>query len=151
MIERGVVTEKKGNSAVVSVEKKEQCKACGMCLFKENGKAQFYADNSIGAKVGDTVTIENKDGGKLLGAILVFLVPLLILGITVLAVKLLKLNELFIPVIGIGVIAIYYAFLGIMDKKFRKIKAFTSYITEVIKDVQYTPDNDKYKGDQKNV
>lgn len=141
MTERGVVTETRGNTAVVSVEKREQCKACGMCLFKDNGKAQFYADNTVGAKVGDTVVIENRESGKLLGAILVFLIPLVILGAAVLAVRLFAIDDLFIPIIGIGAIAVYYAFLALMDKKFRKIKAFTSTVAEIVNSATETRDD----------
>lgn len=142
MTERGVVTEIRGNTAVVSVEKREQCKACGMCLFKDNGKAQFYADNTVGAKVGDTVLIENRESGKLLGAILVFLIPLVILGAAVLAVRLFAIDDLFIPIIGIGAIAVYYAFLAFMDKKFRKIKAFTSTVAKIVNSATETRDDE---------
>ena len=132
MKETGVLTEIKGRSAVVTVQKKEECKACGLCLFKENGKAEIYADNPVNAQKGDTVTVETKESGKLLGAVLVFLVPLIFIGIAVLLNAVLIKNDIFIPIISVGLIAIYYAILAILDKKFKKSKAFYSLITEIV-------------------
>ena len=139
MTERGTVTEIKGKTAVVTVTKSEQCKECGLCLFKKGGKAEFYARNLLDAKVGDDVLLDIKESGRFLGAILVFLVPLLLIGLAVLINFLFIKNDIFIPIISVGSIAVYYTILGLSDKKFRNSRAFVSDITKIIK----SEDSDK--------
>ncbi len=137
MRDSGVITEIKGKTAVVSVDKKAECAGCGLCLFKEGtNKAEFYAKNTAGAKVGDTVIIERSDSGKFLGVVLAFFVPLILIGLAVLINYLFIKNEIFILVLSVAFIAVWYAILAFLDKKLKNIGACNSRIVSVI-----TPDN----------
>ena len=78
MKETGVVTEIRGKTSVVSVDKKDECSRCGLCLFKEGtNKTEFFVKSEDGVNVGDTVEIERSESGKFTGVILAFFVPLL--------------------------------------------------------------------------
>ena len=80
MKEKGVVTALNGKFAVVKVDKRDECSKCGMCLFPKNASSvDFNAKNGVFAKVGDEVIIETQKDGKLAGALLAFLVPLLLI------------------------------------------------------------------------
>ena len=133
MREMGVLTEMKGNVAVVSVDKKEECVGCGLCLFKENAtKAEFYAKNIIGAKIGDKVMVERAESGRFLGAVLAFFVPLLLIGLAVLINYLFIKSEIWILVLSVLFIAAWYAVLAFLDKKLKMVGAFNSRIIAVV-------------------
>ena len=142
MREVGVLTEIKGGVAVVSVDKKEECAGCGLCLFKDNAnKTEFYAKNSVGAKVGDKVFVERSDSGKFLGAIMAFFIPLLLIGLSVLINYLFIKNEIWILVLSVILVAVWYVILAFLDKKLKKIGVFDSRIVSVIA----SPDNSDTK------
>ena len=133
MTERGVITEIKGKTAVVSVDKKAECAGCGLCLFKGGtNKAEFYAKNTVGAKIGDAVNIERSESGKFLGVILAFFVPLILIGLSVLINYLFIKNEIWILFLSVAFIAVWYAILAFSDKKLKNIGAFNSRIVSVI-------------------
>ena len=133
MTERGLITEIKGKTAVVSVDKKAECAGCGLCLFKEGtNKAEFYAQNTVGAKIGDAVIIERSESGKFLGVILAFFVPLILIGLAVLVNYLFIKNEIWILVLSVLSVAVWYAILALFDKKLKNIGAFNSRVVSVI-------------------
>ena len=141
MQEKGVITEIKGGTAVISVDKKEECAGCGLCLFKDGtGKAEFYAKNNISAKVGDTVIVERSESGKFLGAILAFFIPLLLIGLAVLINYLFIKNEIWILILSAVFVAAWYAVLAFIDKKLKTVGAFNSRIVAVL-----SPDNSDTK------
>lgn len=133
MRETGTVTEVKGNRAVVTVNKKQECAGCGLCLFKDGAdKTELNAANDYGAKVGDAVIVESAEYGKFLGAVLAFLVPLLLIGLAVLINFIFIKREIFILILSVVFIAAWYAVLAAADKKFKKSRLFTSRIVEII-------------------
>lgn len=133
MVESGRVTAVKGETAKVKVDKKDECTKCGMCLFPQNASSiEFDAQNQIGAKMGDLVEIEKKSDGKLLGTLLAFLVPLLLIGLAVLINYLFIKKEIFILVIAIGLIAVWYIVLALIDKKIKKLERYTTVITKIL-------------------
>lgn len=132
MREIGILTEIKGNVAVVSVDKKEECAGCGLCLFKDNANvAEFYAKNSIGAKVGDKVIVEHSDSGKFLGTVMAFFIPLLLIGLAVLINYLFIKNDIWILILSGIFVAAWYFILAMLDKKIKNLGAFNSRIIAV--------------------
>ncbi len=58
MNEWGKVAAVKGKSAVISVQKKEECDKCGKCRQgRGENEMVIEAKNKVGAQVGDTVEI----------------------------------------------------------------------------------------------
>lgn len=140
MQEIGQVKKIDGDQAVITVNKKDECSKCGMCLFPKNADAtEFTAFNLAKAKEGDNVLIEIKEGGKLPALILVFLVPLiLILVSSVVANTLIKMDiwTLWLSLISI---AIWFAVLPVIDKAVKKTQAFS---VEIIKVITKTKENE---------
>ena len=59
MQESAIVKKVAGQTATLVIDKKDECSKCGMCLFPKGANAiEFEAENSVNAKVGDTVLIE---------------------------------------------------------------------------------------------
>lgn len=129
-----VVKLEKGN-AVVRVDKKDECSKCGMCLFPKNASfTEFNAENKVNAKVGDTVRIETAEKLKFLGIILVFLVPLVLIGISALITFLWIKNEIWVLILSLIFILIWFGVLSVIDKKLIKRKNLTTVIAEIIKE-----------------
>ena len=143
MRETGIVTEIKGKTAVVSVDKKEECSRCGLCLFKEGAnKTEFYVKNESGVKVGDNVTIESSENGKFIGVILVFFVPLLLIGLAVLMNYLFIKKEIWILILSVSFIAVWFILLALLDKKFKEIGLFNARIISVLPAPEKTVEDD---------
>lgn len=134
MKELAKVTFVKGNRATVSVDKKDECSKCGMCLFPKNASSvEFSAVNSVDAKVGDTVLIEKREGGNLIGALLAFLVPLLLIGVAVLLGYTLLNSEIWILLLSVIFIVLWYTILAVIDKKLKNTFKFSVEIVEICK------------------
>ena len=137
MRESGVVTEIRGKTSVVAVDKKDECSRCGLCLFKEGtNKTEFYVKSEDGVNVGDTVEIERSESGKFTGVILAFFVPLLLIGLAVAINYLFIKNEIWILILSIGFIALWYAILAFFDKRLKNSAVFNARIVSVIDNVQ---------------
>lgn len=133
MVEQGVVTAVKGNRATVRVDKKDECSKCGMCLFPKGASSiDFDAQNPLDAKEGDAVIIQTEREGKLLSTLLVFLVPLLLIGVAILVGYLLKLGEIYIVCIAIGLIIVWFLVLALIDKRLKKSINFSPKIIKII-------------------
>lgn len=132
MQEIGKVSKIEGKYAIVKVQKKDECSKCGMCLFPKNAsEIEFRAKNTLSAKENDDVLINtSNERGKLVGMLLVFLVPLLLIGLAVLIEKLFIKNEIFILPISIGLIVVWFFMLSFIDKKIAKND---KYVCEIIK------------------
>ena len=135
MREVGTVERLENNFAVVKVDKKDECSKCGMCLFPQGANSiEFVADNKIGAKTGDKVIIEKGENGKLQGALLVFLVPLLLIGLSVILGLYVIKWELSVLILSGSLIILWYIILSIIDKKLKYLSSFKSVIVEIVKE-----------------
>ena len=133
MQEQGKVVSVNGKIATVEVDKKDECSKCGMCLFPKGADgAYFHAENTLGAKDGDIVQIELGSNGNLIGAILVFLVPLILIGLSALITYLIIKNEIYMLILGVGSVVVWYVILAFIDKKIGKSKTFSPKIIKII-------------------
>ena len=135
MTEQGIVTKTDRNVATVKVDKKDECSKCGMCLFPKNASSiEFTAQNDVGAQVGDTVIIESKKDYKLLGAILVFLIPLLLIGFSAIITYLFIGYEIWLVILSVISIILWYTILAVIDKRLKNKVEFCPRIIKIIKD-----------------
>lgn len=133
MREVGVITKVDGEMATVKVDKKDECAKCGLCLFPKNASSiEIDAKNPIGASVGDTVSFKRQKDGKLLGSILVFLVPLLLIGLSALITYLFIKIEIWMLILSVILIVLWYTILAFIDKKLKITFDCASVITEII-------------------
>ena len=133
MTETGKVKSIDGNYAVVSVDKKDECSKCGMCLFPKNtNSVDFRAENTLNASVGDTVVIESKKDGKLAGALLAFFVPLVLIAISAVITYIFLNNEIWMLILSVILISLWYTILAVIDKKLKKSVIFCHVIVSII-------------------
>ncbi len=132
MTEQGIVVKLNGEYATVRVDKKDECSKCGMCVFgKGVNYVEFNAKNKACAKVGDTVTFEKREGGRLLASSLVFLVPLLLIIASSLVATLVIQKEIWILFLSLITVGLWYTILAIADKKLKKTNTFCAEILSV--------------------
>ena len=133
MREVGIVVNADGKDATVKVDKKDECSKCGMCLFPKNASSiEFLSDNDIGASVGDQVVIERKKEAKLTAAILIFLVPLLLIGLSALLTYLFIGIDIWVLILSIIFIIIWYNILSVIDKKLKNRQDYKHIIVEIL-------------------
>ena len=80
MEEQGVVIARQGHQVVVKVEESDSCSHCsakGFCIMIGDGSVRITAEDTLGAKEGDLVTVRLGEGRKIAGTAIVFLTPLL--------------------------------------------------------------------------
>lgn len=133
MREVGIVVNADGKDATVKVDKKDECSKCGMCLFPKNASSiEFLSDNDIGASVGDQVIIERKKEAKLTAAILIFLVPLLLIGLSALLTYLFIGIDIWVLILSIIFIIVWYNILSVIDKKLKNRQDYKHIIVEIL-------------------
>ncbi|MFH1007894.1 MAG: SoxR reducing system RseC family protein [Candidatus Latescibacterota bacterium] len=79
MIETGVVIEAGSSKAKVSLRRTPACTTCTLCHKEKPESGVTEAWNPIGANVGDHVSVSVPDQGRIAGAFVLFLVPVLVL------------------------------------------------------------------------
>ena len=121
-----------GKYAEVRVDKKSECSRCGMCAFPKNAQSvKMHAENVVGAEVGDKAIAERAKDGRLVAALLVFGVPLLLIGIAAAIAYLWIKKEIFVLVLSLIFLLLWYTILAIIDKKLQKLSGFTWKIVEI--------------------
>ena len=133
MKDSGTVIQLNRDRATVSVKRRDECSKCGMCIFPKNSDSiEFDAKNPVGAQVGDKVVLQKPEGGKLISAVLVFLVPVLLVALSaVLGIFVVK-NELWTALIGILAIVAWFFLLSFIDKAIKKRGKLSPVIIEIL-------------------
>ena len=133
MTEQGLVVKVKENTATVRVDKKDECSKCGMCLFPNNAShVDFEVENTLGVMEGDSVIIQTKKEGKLLGTLLAFLVPLILVCVGLLVGLLVLKNELIALAVSVALVIVWYVILALIDKKLKKSMGYKPTMVQKI-------------------
>ncbi len=134
MTEQGIVIDCEDKFAKVRVERNSACASCGKCGMTEQQRyVDFYADNSIGAQSGDTVTLEIAEGNSAKFALIGYVLPLipaLALLFTALAVQL---EEWIAILMFFGGLAVGFAIVAVIDKARKHKWMQTPVIKEIIR------------------
>jgi len=77
--EQGIVVDVQGNIAHVKVGRHEECTGCGACPSSQH--VMLAAVNDLGARPGQRVRFEMREEHVLLGAFVVFIMPLAAAGL----------------------------------------------------------------------
>ena len=132
MVETGKVTKLKGDRITVRFPRKTACENCHMCLKSPDDMyVEITVDNGVGARVGDTVSVDMGASYVLSSAVICYLMPLifaaigLVVGVTVW-------NE----TVGIagcfGMLAIGFAVCHLIDKRLKKKSGFSPMATVIV-------------------
>ena len=114
----GVVTETKGKSARVRFQRSAQCSHCGACLTAGEHEMEIELENSVGAKVGDRVTVSLAPKRVVQASLLAYAVPLVLLIAGVWLGSLI--SELAALIFGVCACGIGYLILRLFEKKSKK-------------------------------
>lgn len=131
MTERGVVTKVKGGKATVQFDRKSACDSCHMCAVTKDGmKVQIVIENTLGAVVGDFVSVRMGERFVLTAALIVYIIPLVLVGIGIGAGSLL--SELAQVLLAVGGLAVGFVIAFLLDRfVIRKRKGFAPQMVEI--------------------
>lgn len=127
----GIITEEKGETAVVHLRRHLSCENCGRCggVLSAEDRREHYVEalNPIGAQKGQSVIIEMDDRRALFIAFMLYLVPLagLVVGI-VLGLKMAAAlgwaahQELVAAALGFVALALIYGCISLWDRRVKK-------------------------------
>ena len=134
MTETATVVKTEGRYAVVRLEKKAECDKCGLCVFGKNAAfTEMRAANDAGAVEGDEVIVQRSRDGRFLGAILVFLIPLILIGLaSVISVLWVK-KDIWILILSLIFLFLWYTILAVIDKKLQRLSSFEPKIVAILK------------------
>lgn len=131
MTERGVVTKVKGGKATVEFDRKSACDSCHMCAVTKDGmKVKIVIDNDLDARVGDVVNVGMGERFVLTAAFIVYIIPLVLVGVGVGIGSLL--SELAQALLAVGGLVVGFAIAFLLDRfVIRKRKGFAPRMTEI--------------------
>lgn len=133
MTETGKIVElnSKTNTAKVQFSRKSACENCKMCLMAKNDMFVYTTvQNTLGASVGDTVTVQMAKQFVMTSVLVVYLIPLLLLMVALVSTRNLA--------VGIQVgcafsaLAVGLIISVLVDRKIRKNNKFQPKMVEII-------------------
>ncbi len=133
MEEIGLVVEKNDKKKTVTVRfsRKAQCETCNMCMkHKDDPGVRCVVKNSFDAKIGDEVAVNMGVGYVMLSAAIVYLIPLLLSGLSLIFSR--KLQEWQQIAIFSVILAFSFVVVAILDKIVGKRKGFKPEITRIV-------------------
>lgn len=125
MIEKGIVAKVVGSKATVRFDRRSACDKCHMCAVTKDGmKVEVVVDNKLGASVGDVVEVEMGEKYVLTSAVIVYVIPLVLIGVGIGVGTLL--NELAEALFALGGLVVGFVIAFLLDKfVIRKKKGFS--------------------------
>lgn len=79
MRETGVIVSEKQNHVTVQMIRGDKCNGCNLCETIGPNQMQIVANNSLGAKIGDTVEVEVPPGKVLGYSFIIFIIPIIMM------------------------------------------------------------------------
>lgn len=126
----GTVTELNGDKAKVVFTRSKACGDCHACVSFGSNQAETELANTLGAKVGDRVSIELHSGSVFTASLIMYGIPLAALLAGVLVGSLI--SDLFTAVFGIGAAAIAFLIIRLFEPKFKKMGKFDPRMIEIV-------------------
>ena len=127
---QGIVRQVMGDKAKVFIKRGSMCgESCGSCNMCDGKETIISADNKIGAKVGDNVTVSVKTNAGFVASMLIYGVPVLILFAGIFVLYALKMLTDFNFLLLIVAVLIWYAIIFILQKN-NKLSFFEAEITK---------------------
>ena len=133
MLEIGVVEKlnNNGKNAKVTFPRRTECDKCGMCMKHKNDmKVSIIVKNTLNARVGDRVSVGMKDGFVLRAAFIVYVIPVILIGLTVGLGR--NLNELLLFGLAMAALLVGLAISVLCDRAIRKKGVALPQMVEII-------------------
>lgn len=137
MKETGIVTFKGDKTLTVKVKRRAECSKCGLCGMKENATdidfvATYGSFDKDDIATGDCVTVESNKDIRLLSYLLLFIVPIILIGASI-AIGYAFLTELWSVLIALISVTGWYFLVWAIDKAFNFAKKAGYVVTSVTK------------------
>ncbi len=81
MREQGIIISTKGEQATIEINRGAKCGGCRACHTFGESKMRLEARNALNARVGDAVEVEVQPGNVIKNSLLIFILPLLMMGV----------------------------------------------------------------------
>lgn len=133
MREVGTVVELSKNKKIakLSFSRKAECENCGMCLKKDDDmKVYTTIANKLNAKVGDEVVVEMKAGYVLSAAFVIYIIPLILSGLTLIFTKKLEIWKQL--AVFFSILVSSFGIVILLDRYFRKKKDFAPHMVKIL-------------------
>lgn len=143
MEQYGLVTENKGDTALVNLQRHLTCESCGRCgLLSGVNKREIIIEalNPIGAEKGQRVLLESDDNQVIFLSFMLYLVPVAALAVGIIlwmsvVAPYLGLDggqELQAVAVGFGLMALVFLLLRIWDNRVKDNPRYKPVITGLI-------------------
>ncbi len=128
----GVVSAVEGETAKVRFQRGSACARCGACLTVGESEMEISLPNSLGAKVGDRVTVDLSPKRIVQASLLAYAVPLaLLIGGVLLGSRISDWAGL---ALGAGACAVSYLILRLVEKRIRRKKNFQPRMERIVEE-----------------
>ena len=136
----GLVLQKKGENAILKMQKHSACAGCGACsMADEKMNLNVEAFNDAGSEVGDIVEVQLNAPDLLKAAFIAYSIPLIALIVGVVGgIQLLQLMsyngniEVAGGAAGVFLMVVSYALIRMNEKKIKKSGKYSPVIVKVI-------------------
>lgn len=133
MKERGEVIALQEDVVTLKVIKKPECSGCKACFFGQGeNSSTIKAKNTVEAKVGEHVYFTVQKDNKLKASLIVYILPILFMGLGVLIGALAFKKEAFIVLSAAVGLAIGFLALFLVDKCIAKSKNFQIELVGIV-------------------
>lgn len=135
----GTVTELNDGMATVVFKRSKACGDCHACVSFGTDQAQTELKNTLGAKVGDRVSIELHSGSIFKASLILYGIPLAALLIGAVIGN--TISNLFTAIIGLGAAAVAFLIIRLLEPKFRRMGEFNPLMIEIVGHEETGPEN----------
>lgn len=127
-MEKGLVVKADNKKMTIRFGSTEACKKCGACQIKDDQAILAGVDNTVDAKVGDTVAIENKPSTMVMAAVIIYLLPVIFLiggyFLSLFIVNSLNFNDKYAVLGALFTFALSFYVVTLIDKRLNKSSTF---------------------------
>lgn len=133
MIETGTIYKINAKDiATVRFSRKTACENCRMCFKpKDEMYVELTVKNTLEGKVGDKVSVSMGQQIVLVSSFIVYLIPVFLAAVALIATK--NLQEMVSLGVTIGILVIYFIFVAFIDKWIKNNKNYAPEMVEIIK------------------
>ena len=131
--EQGVVQKVQNNKATIRIVKKDECSKCGMCgMRKDQNHYDFTVKTDLNLQINEVVNVTFIKDNKLTAIFFGLILPFIALIVGVVIGYLLQ-SELLMVLLGLGLTAVTYLFLPLVDKKLSKKTGYQPKVEKIKK------------------
>ncbi len=152
MVETGTVKKiDKKNRAVVEFPRKSACDKCGMCVVRKGSMTvSVTIDNKLNAKAGDKVNVEMGDRFVLTASFIVYVIPLILVAVGILAFM--SLGEIAQIIAAVSMLVLGFVIAYLLDKfVISKKKGFKPEMISILSATETEKNPDIKKDIQQNI